>query len=145
MAQDPDGMRLQLLGVPGGLARTIIPSRRISQDEPAVQAIGFDHIVLTVTDLEKSTAFYRKFFGMETARGKKPESVSFSVAKTKLVLEPGKTSMVDRVSIKVAGFDRKTASEKLKKLGAEIVPANEKDMVRFKDPNGLVMELKAAV
>ena len=49
MAQDPDGLRLQMLGVPGGLARTIIPSRRISQDEPAVQAVGFDHIVLAVS------------------------------------------------------------------------------------------------
>jgi len=39
MAADPDGLRLQFLGGPAGLARTIIPSSRISQDEPAIQAI----------------------------------------------------------------------------------------------------------
>lgn len=83
MPTDPDGLRLQLLGVPGGLARTIIPSSRISQDAPAVQAIGFDHIVLTVTDLDKSVAYYRKFFGMESSRSKKPERVWFTVAKTR--------------------------------------------------------------
>jgi catechol 2,3-dioxygenase-like lactoylglutathione lyase family enzyme len=148
MAQDPDGIRLQLLGVPGGLARTIIPNRRISQDEPAVQAIGFDHIVLNVSDLEKSAAYYRKFFGMELARTKKQDTVSFAVAKTRLVLEPlpsGKTPGVDRISIKVAGFERKAVTDKLKKLSVDVIAANEKDAVRFKDLNGLVMELKAAV
>jgi catechol 2,3-dioxygenase-like lactoylglutathione lyase family enzyme len=147
MIADPDGVRLQLLGVPGGLARTIIPSRRISQDEPAVQAIGFDHIVLNVADLEKTAAFYRKFFGMEVARAKKPESISFAAAKTRVVLEPaaGKMPGVDRISIKVAGFDRRMVVERLKKLGADVQASNEKDAVRFKDPNGFVMELKAAV
>jgi len=146
MIPDPDGVRLQLLGVPGGLARTIIPSRRVSQDEPAVQAIGFDHIVLAVNDVEKTAAFYRKFFGKEVARSKKPESVSFAAAKTRLILEQiaaGKTPGVDRIAIKVAGFDRHTVPDKLKKLGAEVIPSNEKDAIRFKDPNGFVMELRA--
>ncbi len=146
MAADPDGLRLQMLGVPGGLARTIIPNRRISQDEPAVQAIGFDHIVVSVSNLEKSAAFYRKFFGMEVARNRKPEGAVFAAAKTRLVLEPvvsGKMPGVDRIAIKVAGFDRRVVAEKLKKLGAEVMPAAEKDAVRFKDPNGFVMELKA--
>jgi catechol 2,3-dioxygenase-like lactoylglutathione lyase family enzyme len=147
MIADPDGVRLQLLGVPGGLARTIIPSRRVSQEEPAVQAIGFDHIVLNVTDMEKTAAFYRKFFGTEVSRSKKPESVSFAAAKTRLVLEPsaGKTPGVDRISIKVAGFKTQVVTEKLKKLGVDVIASNEKDAVRFKDPNGFVMELKAAV
>lgn len=147
MIADPDGVRLQLLGVPGGLARTIIPSRRVSQDEPAVQAIGFDHIVLNVADLEKTAAFYRKFFGMEVARAKKAESISFAAAKTRLVLEPaaGKTLGVDRISIKVAGFNGRVVAEKLKKLGVDVLASNEKEAVRFKDPNGFVMELKAGV
>jgi catechol 2,3-dioxygenase-like lactoylglutathione lyase family enzyme len=146
MAADPDGVRLQLLGVPGGLARTIIPSTRISQDEPAVEAIGFDHIVLAVSDVEKSAAYYRKFFGMEVSRSKKPERAWFQVAKTRLGLETvaaGKMPGVDHVCIKAAGFDRKAVAEKLKKLGAEIAPSNDEALLRFKDPNGLVMELKA--
>ncbi|HEV3331997.1 MAG TPA: VOC family protein [Bryobacteraceae bacterium] len=146
MAADPDGLRLQLLGVPGGLARTIIPSSRISQEEPAVQAIGFDHIVLAVSDVEKSAAYYRKFFGMELPRSKKPERAWFQVAKTRLGLEAvaaGKVPGVDHVCIRVAGFDGKAVTEKLKKLGAEIAPSNDEALLRFKDPNGLVMELKA--
>lgn len=148
MPADPDGLRLQLLGVPGGLARTIIPSSRISQEEPAVQAIGFDHIVLAVSDIEKAAAHYRKFFGMEAARTKKPDRVWFGAAKTRLGLElvaEGKMPSIDRVSIKVAGFDRRVVTERLKHLNVEVVASDEKDAVRFKDLNGLTMELKAGV
>jgi catechol 2,3-dioxygenase-like lactoylglutathione lyase family enzyme len=146
MPTDSDGLRLQLLGVPGGLAKTIIPATRISLDEPAVEAIGFDHIVLAVTDPEKSAVFYRRFFGMELSRTKKPERIWFASAKTRLGLEmvaPGKMPAVDHVCIKVAGFDRKAVTEKLKKLGAEIAPSNDEGLLRFQDLNGLTMELKA--
>jgi len=147
MANDPDGLRLQLLGVPGGLARTIIPASRISQEDPAVQAIGFDHIMLAVSDLEKSAAYYRKFFGMEVSRTKKPERIWFAVAKTRLGMEAagGKPPAVDHVCIRVAGFDKKGITEKLKKLNVEIAPSNDEDLLRFRDPNGIVMELKAGV
>ena len=146
MAADPDGLRLQFLGAPAGLARTIIPSSRISQDEPAVQAIGFDHVMLAVSDLEKSAAHYRKIFGMEVSRTKKPERVWFAAAKTRLGLETvtaGKVPSVDHVCIKVSGFDRKAVTDKLQKLGAEIAPSNDENLLRFKDLNGLVMELKS--
>lgn len=145
MALDPDGMRLQLLGVPGGLARTIVPASRVTQDDPALQAIGFDHIVLAVSDLEKSAAWYRKFFGTEVSRSKKPERIWFAAAKTRLGIEAaaGKTPAVDHVCLRVAGFDRRAVTEKLKKLGAGIAPSNDEDLLRFRDLNGLVMELKA--
>lgn len=148
MATDPDGIRLQLLGVPGGLARTIIPSTRISQDDPAVQAIGFDHIMLAVSDIEKSAVYYRKFFGAETATSRKSGRVWFGVAKTRLGLEtvaPGKMPGIDHVCFRVAGFDRRVVTGKLKDLGAEIAPSNNEALLRFRDPNGLVMELKAGV
>jgi catechol 2,3-dioxygenase-like lactoylglutathione lyase family enzyme len=146
MPADPDGIRLQLLGVPGGLARTIIPSSRITQDDPAVQAIGFDHIMLAVSDVEKSAAYYRRFFGVEVSRSRKPERAWFAVARTRLGLETvssGKAPGVDHVCFRVAGFDRRAASQTLKKLNAEIISSNDEGLLRFRDPNGLVMELKA--
>jgi catechol 2,3-dioxygenase-like lactoylglutathione lyase family enzyme len=148
MAADPDGLRLQFLGAPAGLARTIIPSSRISQEEPAVQAIGFDHIMLAVSDLEKSAAHYRKIFGMEVARTKKPDRIWFAVAKTRLGLEAvaaGKMPSVDHICTKVAGFDKRIVTERLKTLGAEIAPSNDESLLRFKDLNGLLMELKPGV
>ena len=147
MANDPDGLRLQLLGVPGGLAKTIIPSTRISQEEPAVQAIGFEHIVLAVSDLEKSAAWYRKFFGMEISRSKKPDRIWFQAARTRLGLQtvaPGGLPKVDHVCIKVAGFDQRGITEKLKNLMVEVIPPTDEGFLRFRDPHGIVMELRAA-
>jgi catechol 2,3-dioxygenase-like lactoylglutathione lyase family enzyme len=147
MANDPDGLRLQLLGVPGGLAKTIIPSARISQNEPAVQAIGFEHIVLAVSDLEKSAAWYRRFFGMEASRSKQPDRIWFAVARTRLGLElssPGGMPKVDHVCVKVAGYDQRAITEKLKNLMVEVMPPSDEGLIRFRDPHGMVMELRAA-
>ena len=52
-----DGLRLQLLGVPGGLAGTIVPGGRMSLDPPVVHAVDLDHVMLRVSDLQKSGAF----------------------------------------------------------------------------------------
>ena len=145
MPADPDSLRLQMLGVPGGLARTIIPSTRITTDDAAVEAVGLDHIVLTVSDMEKTSAHYAKFFGTPV-RTKKPERVSFAVAQTHLVLEPvaaGSKPAIERVCVRIAGFDRKITAEKLKKLGVDTTLTDE-HLLRFKDPNGFTIELKAA-
>ena len=62
MPTDDDGIRLQLLAVPAGLAKTIIPSTRITTDDAAIAAVGLDHIALAVTDLERSSAHYATIF-----------------------------------------------------------------------------------
>ncbi|PWT97614.1 MAG: hypothetical protein C5B51_31100 [Terriglobia bacterium] len=144
MAADPDGLRLQLLGVPGGLAKTIIPNTRITQEPPAVQAIGFDSVVLAVSDLEKSVPYYRKLFGMETSRTKNPAAVWFAAANTKLGLKPvaaGQNPSVDHFTISVAGFERRSAIDKLKKLGVDAVAGKEEHALLFRDPNGFMVEL----
>ena len=147
MASDPDGLRLQLLGAPGGLARTIMPSTRISTEEPPVLALGFEHIVLAVSDLEKSAEYYRKFFGMEASRSKRPARIWFAAARTKLGLQPvaaGEMPKVDHICIRVARFDRRAIAEKLKGLRAEIVSSSDEGLLRFRDPHGITMELRAA-
>lgn len=148
MPTDSDGIRLQLLGVPGGLARTIIPSTRITTDDAAIEAIGLDHIVLAVSDMEQASAFYAKFFGAPVSKGKKPERIWFGVANTRLALEPvaaGSKPAIERICVKIAGFDRRATREKLKKVGVDVVPADDEHVLRFKDPNGFTMELKAGV
>jgi catechol 2,3-dioxygenase-like lactoylglutathione lyase family enzyme len=146
MAADPDGLRLQLLGVPGGLAGTIVPGGRISLEPPALHAVGLDHIVLRVSDVERSTAWYRNFFGPEMARSnKKPERVWFQIANTRLGLEAtgaGRMPAVDHFCLTVVGEDRRSLTSKLKALGVETMASAEDGVVKFVDPNGFVVELK---
>src|SRR5262249_40604908 len=132
------------LGVPGGLARTIIPSTRITTDDALFQAIGTDYVMLHVTDLEKSAAHYRKLFG-PGSKTTNPARVWFKAAHTKLGLElvaAGEKPSIHHITFRVAGFEPKSAAEKLKRAGIEVVPSDEKNHVRFRDLNGLVMELK---
>ena len=141
MPTDADGLRLQLLGVPGGLAKTIIPAYRVNQDDAAVQPIGLDHIMLHVSDLERSVAHYRKFFGMEASRTKNPSRVWFGAAKTRLGLEQvaaGETPSVHHICVRVA----RVIPDRLKAVGVEILPGNDEKLLRFRDPNGLLTELK---
>jgi catechol 2,3-dioxygenase-like lactoylglutathione lyase family enzyme len=148
MITDPDGLRLQLLGVPGGLAGTIVPGGRMSLDPPAVHAIGLDHVMLRVADLGRSVVFYRTFFGNERPRTKeKPERAWFQIGNTRLGLEsaaPGSKPAVDHFCITVAGFDRRAIETALKQLGVESSSPTDEKLLRFHDPHGIIVELKAA-
>jgi catechol 2,3-dioxygenase-like lactoylglutathione lyase family enzyme len=144
MALDPDGLRLQFLRVPGGLAKTIIPAYRLSQDDALFQAIAPDHVMLHVSDLERSAEHYKKIFGPEVGRTKKPERVWFGAARTQLGLElvaAGEKPSIHHICVRVSGFERKAAMEKLKRadIPAEI---GDEGLLRFRDPNGMTMELK---
>jgi len=148
MATDPDGMRLQLLGVPGGLAKTIIPASRISQEDAAVQAIGLDHIMLSVFDLDRSAAFYRKFFGMEASRSKNPARVWFAAAHTRLGLEAapaGQAPRVDHFCLRIPAPNRRMVADRLKRLGVDVAAPKDEGLLSFRDPNGFTVELKASV
>jgi catechol 2,3-dioxygenase-like lactoylglutathione lyase family enzyme len=142
MPTDADGIRLQLLGVPGGLARTIIPSTRVTTDDAAVAPVGLDHIVLAVSDVDHAASHYARFFGHPAA--KKAGQVWFQIANTRLVLEPvasGGKPAIERLSFRIAGFDRKTVAAKLQKLGVETAQAQADHALRFRDPNGFSIEL----
>ncbi len=143
MALDPDGLRLQLLRVPGGLAKTIVPAYRLSGDDALFEAIAPDYVILHVSDLDRSAEHYRKLFP-EFRRTKKPERVWFGAARTKLGLElaaSGEKPGIHHICVRVAGFEKKSAMEKLKRAEIESTLGDE-GSVRFRDPNGIVMELK---
>ncbi len=142
MPTDDDGIRLQLLPVPGGLAKTIIPSTRITTDDAAVEAIGLDHVVLAVSDLDRASSYYAKFFGSPIS--KKSGQVWFQVAHTRLALEPvasGAKPAIERLCFRIAGFDKKVVAAKLQKLQVETTAAREDHGLRFRDLNGFTIEL----
>ena len=140
---DPDGIGFQLLAVPGGLAKSTEPAGRIVEGDALVHPLGLSEVVLHVPDIDKSLAFYRKFFGKEA--GKSKREAWFDVASTRLRLEtaePGEAPRVNRIVVKVQKFDRKSVSAELEKLGATIEKGG-KSGLRFRDPNGLGLELVA--
>ena len=142
---DPDGIRMQFMATPGGLLPTIIASTRVTQDDAICEAVGLDHVVLHVPDLEKSAGFYRRFFGMETARDRNPERIWFTAARTRLGLEKvaaGQMPHIDRFGIRVAAFDRQAVTRKLGAIGVTGLPSAGENLLRFRDADGISVELR---
>jgi catechol 2,3-dioxygenase-like lactoylglutathione lyase family enzyme len=143
---DPDGIGFQLLGVPGGLAKSTEPAGRIVEGDALVKPIGLHEVVLHVPDVDKSLAFYRQFFGKEAHRSHKPEAAAFEISGTRLVIETaaaGEEPRVNRIGIKVQKFDTGSVGKELTKMGAKL-EKGAKGALRFRDPLGLGIELLPA-
>jgi catechol 2,3-dioxygenase-like lactoylglutathione lyase family enzyme len=138
---DPDGLGLQLLGAPGGLAPSTELAGRLVDGEPLVRPRGLAHVVYHVADLDRSAAFYRKFFGRET-RDEEGRLV-FQAAHTAWILErapEGTAPRIDRFGVNVARFAAAAVARGLEKLGARVVAA-EAASLHFRSPEGLGVEL----
>jgi catechol 2,3-dioxygenase-like lactoylglutathione lyase family enzyme len=144
MLSDPDELRLQLVNATHGLFDTIMPGGRAVPEPAALTPIGLDHIMLSVADVDKSAAHYRKLFGAEESREHHPQRVWFKLAGTKLGLEAapaGQKPSVSHFSVKIAGFDQAAAKARLQKLGVTVEAAGEKRTLRFRDLHNLPVEI----
>jgi catechol 2,3-dioxygenase-like lactoylglutathione lyase family enzyme len=148
MLSDPDNLRLQLVNTTHGLFDTLMPGGRVTIEPPALTPLGLDHIMVSVTDLEKSATHYRKLFGQEVSREKNPQRVWFKLAATKVGLEsvpPGQKPGFSHYCVRVAGFDRTATTPKLAKLGAKAETESEKGTLRFRDLYNLPVEVVGPV
>jgi catechol 2,3-dioxygenase-like lactoylglutathione lyase family enzyme len=141
---DPDGIGLQLIAVPGGPGPTAVPGGRLVEVDPLVKPIGFDSILLKVTDVRRSSDFFSHFFN--PARAPEKGQTAFQAADTQIVIRPvaaGESPGVERWTMRVAAFDRAKVVKGLAALGAMPEEKGPAGVVRFRDPNGLGVELKA--
>jgi catechol 2,3-dioxygenase-like lactoylglutathione lyase family enzyme len=140
---DPNGIGLQLLGAPGGLAGSIEPTARIVNGDALVKPHGLESVHLIVNDMEKSLAFYRLFYGKEATR--EGDKASFRINDTTLYLAKGSPTeppRFDFFGVKVEPFDRKALEIELRLIGAVIVPDAGDGYFRFRDPYRLGCALK---
>jgi len=143
---DPDNLRLQLVNTTHGLFDTIMPGGRVTPEPAALIPIGLDHIMLSVTDVDRSAAYYRKLFGAEDSRERSPRRVWFKLADAKLGLEAapgGQKPSFSHFAVKVAGFHRGVVTARLGKLGVSVEPGSEKGSLRFRDLHNLAVEVVA--
>lgn len=144
---DPNGLGLQLLGAPGGLAASTEPSTRIVNGNALVTPMGLDHMLLLVNDLDESLGFYRKFFAGEVVRESDPERIWIRIENTRLGLQQRPANApprVDQFGVKVAPFDRQSLAAELRVIGATIASDDPADptLLRCRDPHGFGIALK---
>jgi catechol 2,3-dioxygenase-like lactoylglutathione lyase family enzyme len=143
---DPDGIEIQFLPAPDTLVTVAVPSDLVEPNKGLVTPKGVDHVLLQVTDLEKGVQFYRILYGKEASRQKNPDRVWFQIGDTRLGLEHAPSGQKPRIAhfgVKVAAFDRGAVVAGLGKLGAEVIASpDEADVLRFRDRDGISVELK---
>ncbi len=144
---DPDGIEIQFLPAPDTLVTAAMPSDLVAPQMGLVAPRGVDHVLLHVADLQQGVRFYRILYGQEAAHGTNPERVWFQIGDTRLGLEqaqPGQKPHIEHFAVKVAAFDRAAVIAGLTRLGARLLPSpDEADILRFRDLDGLTVELKA--
>ncbi|HEY4031210.1 MAG TPA: hypothetical protein VGM25_12750 [Caulobacteraceae bacterium] len=145
MYPDGDKLQLQMLGLPGGLAATTEPAGKVSDAAPIFEPVGLDNVILQVSDLDRSVAWYRKFFSGPVTRS--GERVWIEVSGTRLGLEKaaaGGKPAISSFCVKARPFDRAAVTRKLQALGGQVLTAAKADgdVLRFRSPMGLVVDVK---
>ncbi len=144
LVPDPDQLRTQLVSATHGLFDTLMPGGRITTDPPALIPMGLDHIMISVTDVEKSAVHYRKLLGPEASTERNPQRVWFKLADTRIGLQAvaaGQKPSFSHYCIKVAGFDPAKATAALQKLGVKVEAGAESGTLRFRDLHDLPVEV----
>ena len=145
---DPDGLELQLFQPPAGLVTAAVPATLEAQRDGFIVPRGVDHVMLQVGSLERSLPYYRALYGTAAERPKDENGrVWFELStNTRIALEHiTGTPAISHYAIKVAPFDRAALARRLAELGSAIIPSpDEPDVLRFKDHDGISVELKVA-
>ena len=147
MWPDPDGLELQLFQPPAGLVTAAVPSPLPVARDGLLTPRGVDHMLLRVTSLEKSLPYYRLIYGATAERPRDANGrVWFQLAAgTRIGLQEasaGQPPAIVHYALKVAPFDRSALEMRLKELGSRVVPAaDEPDVVRFADNDGILVEV----
>jgi predicted enzyme related to lactoylglutathione lyase len=148
MWPDPDGLELQLFQPPAGLVTAAVKSSLPVPGDGLVTPRGVDHMLLRVSSLEKALPYYRMVYGSAAERPRDAEGrVWFHFDRdTRIALKQasaGQSPTIEHYAIKVAPFDRAAVTSRLKELGVRTLPsADEPDVLRFEDNNGIIVELR---
>src|SRR6185503_8103586 len=112
---------------------------------------GVDHVLLHVTDIEKSLPYYHLMYGanIKTTRQQNPDRLWIELeANTRIGLQKvqaGEKPRFDHFCIKVAPFDRDAVAAGIRQIGLKTIASpDEPGVLRFTDNYDIPVELKTA-
>ena len=147
MWPDPDGLELQLFQPPAGLVTAAVTSPLPVEGEGLVSPKGVDHVLLQVSNLERSLALLSALYGASTERPRDANGrVWFQLERgTRLGLEQTAAPPASRTTRFASRRSTGTVTSRLRELGTRVQPApDEPDVLRFADDNGIIVELRVA-
>jgi catechol 2,3-dioxygenase-like lactoylglutathione lyase family enzyme len=140
---DPDGIQVQLWTENSWKAlNNASPEAASGAEAPVFRPLGLDHILLRVSDMEKSAAFYQKVFGAEPQRSASPVRIWFQIGSGRLGLSPvGAGPGVDHFCLAVASYDRGGVAKMLQGHGVRIEPGESPGALMFRDLDGILVQV----
>ena len=149
MLPDPDGLELQLFQPPAGLVTAAVPSPLPVEGKGLVRPLGVDHVLLHVSNLQKSLPYYHLMYGADirTVKQSNPDRLWLQLAaNTRIGLQevpPGQKPRIDHYCIKVEPFEREAVTAGLRQIGLRVLPSpDEPEVVRFMDNYDITVEIK---
>ena len=143
---DPDGTLVQLWTENswGHLGETAAPASIPSQGEPLLRPTGIDHILINVSNVEKSTVFYEKILGSVINPASRPRRTWFSGGGSNRVglalVGPGQKPGIDHYCL-TAPFDRASLAKAVEAAGAKIIQGDVAAGIDFLDVNGIHVQV----
>lgn len=141
---DPDGIRVQLSSENSWapLEGTTAVREEDAVSEAIFQAAGLDHILLNVSDPEKSASFYEKILGPASQRNN--HRIWFQTGQSRIGLlrtPPGQSAGVNHFCVAAAPFDSAAVTKKLEQAGATIETPEVAGAPEFRDPDGFLIQV----
>ncbi|HEX5431567.1 MAG TPA: VOC family protein, partial [Bryobacteraceae bacterium] len=142
---DPDGIHVQLSSANSWAqlqGSTASPESAAAVQDPIFGPNGLDHILLNVSDPEKSAAFYEMIFGAVTQR--KNSRIWFQAGKSRIGLlktPAGQRAGVNHFCVSASPFDYDRVTEKLRQAGAKLERPEVAGAPEFRDPSGLLVQV----
>jgi catechol 2,3-dioxygenase-like lactoylglutathione lyase family enzyme len=142
---DPDGIHVQLSAdnTWSQLAtNTASPEPTPVIGQPIFQPTGLDHILLNVSDPEKSAAFYEKIFGPVTRRNN--NRIWFQAGRSRIGLlqvPAGQRPGVNHFCVAAASFDYAAVTKKLTENNARLEKPEVEGAPEFRDLDGLLVQV----
>jgi catechol 2,3-dioxygenase-like lactoylglutathione lyase family enzyme len=146
---DPDGIRTQLAANDGWsqlTTGTASPESVPAGASPIFRPTGLDHILLNVSDPEKSAAFYAKIFGPVTQRTTKADGnrIWFQAGKSRIGLlrtPRGQRPGVNHYCVSAEAFDYDAVVKKLEQAGAKVETPDVAGAPEFRDRDGFLVQV----
>ena len=144
---DPDDIAIQVAGGQGGeslAAGAITTLEPLYTGAPLVVAHGFDHLLLRVSSLDATAAFYERMFGFEVS-SRDPERIWISDGNLRLAFREtrsGEVPGIDSYAIATEPFDRPQLTDEIASMGGGTEPIDDaSNALRLTDPDGIKVEL----
>ena len=142
---DPDGIRTQLSPEDGWSLlnpATFLAESVPMPDEPIFRPTGLDHILLNVSDPQKSVAFYQKFLGPATPGNNGRIWFQVGTSRIGLLQTPaGQRAGVNHFCVSAEAFNYDAVVKRLQQMGAKVETPEVAGAAEFRDPDGSLIQV----